>query len=57
MNDVRDVDLERMPTESSRSAQTLPRPIGFWITVALLIAAASAAAYIAFGWGPLPAGM
>lgn len=57
MNDARDFDLERTPSESSRSTQPLTRPTGFWITVALLIAAITAAAYVAFGWGPLPGEM
>ena len=54
MNELPDYELQRTPSEPPRPA--LPtRPIGLWITVALLIAAAGAAVYVAFGWRPRPA--
>jgi hypothetical protein len=53
MDDLPDYELERTP--STPAAPPPPRPIGLWISAALLIAAVFAAAYVAFQLRPLPA--
>ena len=55
MNDLTDYELHKIPSESSPEPPSPQRPIGLWIVVALLVAAAGAAAYVVFGWRPRPA--
>ena len=55
MDDLPDYELERTTNVSTPAAAPPTRPIGLWICAALLITAAGAAAYIAFGRRPLPA--
>ena len=56
MNDLPDFELRSTPSESSSPPRQPPtRPTGVWVAVAVLIAAAGAAAYIAFVWRPHPA--
>lgn len=57
MNDLPDYELHRTSSESLPPALSPPRPVGLWVTVALLIAATGGAAYIAFAWRPRPAPM
>src|SRR5476649_1500991 len=57
MNDLPDYELHGIPGESSPSTPAPGRRTGLWIAVALLMAAASAAAYIAFAWRPHSASM
>jgi len=52
MNDLPDYELYKTPVESSPATHSPPRPVGLWVVVAILIAAAGAAAYIALGWRP-----
>ena len=56
MNDLPDFELRAASNEPPAPAPPPTRPAGVWIVVAVLIAAAGAAAYIAFGWraGPAP---
>ena len=56
MNDLSDYELQKTPGELSPSTTlSPPRPVGLWIVVAMLIAAAGAAAYVALAWRPRPA--
>jgi hypothetical protein len=55
MNDLPDYELQKTPGESSPPTRSSMPPSGVWASVALLIAAAGAAAYIAFRWRPPPA--
>jgi hypothetical protein len=55
MDDLPDYELERTSSASTPAALPPTRPIGPWISAALLIAAACAAAYIAFVPRPHPA--
>jgi Protein of unknown function (DUF3014) len=55
MADFPDYELERTPLESSLAVQSPARPIGVWIAVALLIAAAGVAAYVLLGRRAHPA--
>jgi hypothetical protein len=54
MNDLPDYELDKTPGESSWPTRLPARPVGLWIVVAMLIAAAGAAAYIALAWRPRP---
>ena len=55
MNDLPDYELHKTPSESSPPTPSQRRPVGLWVVVAMLIAAAGAAAYIALAWRPRPA--
>lgn len=55
MNDLPDYEFHRTPSESCPPTLSRSRPIGLWVAVAFLIAAAGAAAYVAFVWRPSPA--
>ncbi len=55
MNDLPDYELQRTPGESYPPTRSSRPASGVWVAVALLIAAAGAAAYIAFAWRPRPA--
>ena len=49
-DDLRDYEL-RTPTKESAQPPDSPTPFnGLWIAAALVIAAAGAAAYVAFDW-------
>ena len=55
MSDLLDFELHKTPGESYPATPSPRRPVGLWIVVAALIAAAGAAAYIALTWWPRPA--
>jgi hypothetical protein len=55
VDDLPDYELERTSSASTPAAPPPTRPIGLWISAALLIAGACAAAYVAFVRRPLPA--
>jgi hypothetical protein len=56
MNDLPDYELYKTPVESSPATRSSPpRSVGLWVVVAVLIAAAGVAAYIALAWRPSPA--
>lgn len=55
MNDLPDYELHGIPGESSPSTPPPAPRTGLWVAAALLMAAAGAAAYIAFAWQPHPA--
>jgi len=55
MSDLPDYELQRTPGDSYPPTRSSRPPLGVWVAVALLIAAAGAAAYIAFAWRPRPA--
>ena len=55
MNDVPDYELQRTPGEPSPPPRTAARPSRVWVAVAVLMAVAGVAAYIAFAWRPRPA--
>jgi hypothetical protein len=52
MNDLSDYELHKTPVESSPATHSPPRPAGLWVVVAMLIAAAGVAAYLALAWRP-----
>jgi hypothetical protein len=55
MNDLPDFELHKTPDESSPATLSPTRPVGLWVVVTVLIAAAGAAAYLALAWRPRPA--
>jgi hypothetical protein len=55
VDDLPDYELERTSSASTPAAPSPTRPIGLWISAALLIAGACAAVYVAFVRRPLPA--
>lgn len=55
MSDRPDYELRRTPNESFAPTPSPTRPVGLWVTVAALCAAAGVAAYIVFAWRPPPA--
>jgi len=55
MDDEPDYELRRSTGELFDSTSRPTRPVGLWIAIALFVAAAGAAAYIAFLWRPRPA--
>jgi hypothetical protein len=55
MTDLQDYELDRTPGESSPPRLTPARPTGVRVAAAVLVAAAGAAAYLAFVWRPGPA--
>jgi hypothetical protein len=55
MNELPDYELYKTPGESSPAAPSPTRPAGVRLAVAMLIAAAGIAAYIALVWRPRPA--
>jgi hypothetical protein len=55
MDDLSDYELEKTASTAAPAAPPPTRPIGLWISAAVLVAAACAAAYVAFGLRPLPA--
>jgi hypothetical protein len=55
VDDLPDYELERTSSASTPAAPPPTRPIGLWISAALLIAGACAAVYVAFVRRPLPA--
>jgi hypothetical protein len=55
MDDLPDYELEKTSSASTPAAPPPTRPIGLWISAALVIAAACAAAYVAFGLRSVPA--
>jgi hypothetical protein len=50
MDDLPDYELHRTSGESPAPAPVSERPVGLWAAIALLLVAAGAAAYFAFGW-------
>jgi len=54
-NDDPDYDLHRTTGELFDSTLQPSRPVGLWIAIALFLAVAGAAAYLAFLWRPRPA--
>jgi hypothetical protein len=54
MSDLPDYELLKTPGESSPPTLSPARPVGLWVVVAMLVAAAGAAAYIALAWRPRP---
>ena len=54
MNDLPDFELQSTPSESPPPRRSSTRPTGVWVAVAVLIAAAGVAAYVAFAWRPHP---
>jgi hypothetical protein len=52
MNDLTDLDLHTTAGEPPPPEPSPARPAGIWIAAALLVAAAGAAAYVAFIWRP-----
>jgi len=55
MNDLADYELQKTPGESDPPTRPPTGRAGLWVAGAALIAAAGAAAYIAFAWRPRPA--
>jgi hypothetical protein len=55
MTDFSDYELQRTSNQSSLSGRTPAHPIGLWIAIALLMAAAGVAAYVLLGRRALPA--
>jgi hypothetical protein len=55
MTDFSDYELQRASNDSSAAARTPAHPIGLWIAIVLLVAAAGVAAYVLLGRRPLPA--
>ncbi len=55
MDELPDYELRKTTDESSPATPSPTRPVGLWAVVAVLIAAAGVAAYIAFAWRPRPA--
>ena len=55
MNDVPDYELQKTVGEPSTPPRSAVRPRGVWVAVAVLMAVAGVAAYIAFAWRPRPA--
>jgi hypothetical protein len=54
VDDLPDYQLQRTSSDPAPAAPPPERPLGLWITAALLAAAACTAAYVAFGRRPLP---
>jgi DUF3014 family protein len=52
MDDVPDYELHKTPGESSVPTRSQTPAAGVWVAIALLLAVAGAAAYIAFAWRP-----
>jgi Protein of unknown function (DUF3014) len=55
MNDLPDFELHKTTAESYPATLSPTRPVGVWVVVVALIAAAGAAAYIALVWRARPA--
>jgi len=55
MNDLPDFELHKTDGESYTTTLSPTRPVGLWVVVAVLVAAACAAAYIALSWRQRPA--
>jgi hypothetical protein len=54
MTDLPDYDLQRTSDETSWTAPPSTPRVGLWVALALLVAAAGIAGYLAFGWRPPP---
>ena len=54
MDELPDYELDKTTDESTPATPSQTRPVGLWAVVAVLMAAAAVAAYIAFAWRPRP---